>query len=261
MNYPNPPSLLHGILADGGLSTLFQPIFHIGGDRPALFAVEALSRGPKGSNAERAEVMFEYVRRKGKEVEVDHACAIAALKASVGVPPGCAISINVHASTLERDELWTPFLSDACDRYGLPLSRLILEIVEQQKYWDERRFFETLDRLRGAGIRIAVDDIGLGYSNYRTLIEIRPEFFKIDPYFVTGSSEKWHARAAIESIVLLAERLGGDVIAEGIESEADLRALRDLGIRLGQGYYLALPSATPPVCMQRFREDSATTLA
>jgi EAL domain-containing protein (putative c-di-GMP-specific phosphodiesterase class I) len=118
---------------------------------------------------------------------------------------------------------------------------VILEIVEQQKYWDDARFFRAIDKLRDAGVRIALDDIGLGYSNYRTMIEVRPDFYKIDRYFVTGSSERDNARAAIESIVHLARRLGGRPIAEGIETGDDLRTVAGLGIDLVQGFHLAVP--------------------
>lgn len=235
-------NLMQEILGEGGLSTMFQPIFEIGGHGTSMFAVEALSRGPKGSNAERADVLFEYVRRKQKEVEVDRACVISALQAACSMSSQCAISINVHAATIERDRNWPEFLSAIAGMHGIPLSRLILEIVEQQEYTDGEKFFYAIDRLRAAGVRIALDDIGLGHSNYRMLIEIRPDFFKIDRYFVTGSSEKRNARAAIESIVLLADRLGGQVIAEGIESDSDLRSVLGLGIHLAQGYHLMPPA-------------------
>jgi EAL domain-containing protein (putative c-di-GMP-specific phosphodiesterase class I) len=238
-------TLLKEILAAGGLTTLFQPIFEMGGNGLSVFALEALSRGPKGSNAERADILFEYVRRKGKEPEVDRACVISAFQAGAMIPAECAMSINVHVATLERDEEFPAFLSDICGAFGIPLSRLILEIVEQQMYTDPERFFRNVDRLRRAGVRIALDDIGLGYSNYRMLVEVRPDFFKIDRYFVTGSSEKPNARAAIESIVLLANRLGGRAIAEGIESESDLHAVLGLGVQLAQGYHLACPAPAP----------------
>lgn len=237
-----PRTLLHEILAEGGLSVLFQPIFEIGGQSRAMFALEALSRGPKGSNAERADVLFEYVRRKAKEPEVDHACVSVALKAASEILGSHAISINVHSSTLERDDQFPEFLADTSGKYQIPMSNLILEIVEQQKYWDEQRFFRTVGRLRAAGVRIALDDIGLGYSNYRMMIEIRPDFYKIDRYFVAGSATKDNARAAMESIVLLARRLGGRVIAEGIECQDDLKTALDLGIDLGQGFYFARPA-------------------
>ena len=248
-------TLLHDILGPGGLSILFQPIFEIAGGTPMLFALEALARGPKDSNVEPANVLFEYVRRKGKEVEVDRACLARAIATGAGVPGSPAISVNVHASTLERDPNLADFLVETCSTHDMPVSRLILEIVEQQKFWDKQRFFRTLLRLRTMGVRIALDDIGLGYSNFRMLIEVNPELYKIDRYFVRDSKEKREGRAVIESIALLAERLGGSVIAEGIETADDFATVAGLGIDLMQGFYLArprvpsayLPTSTEPV--------------
>jgi EAL domain-containing protein (putative c-di-GMP-specific phosphodiesterase class I) len=241
-------TLMQQILGEGGISVLFQPIYAVDGGRASVFALEALARGPKGSNVEPANVLFEYVRRKGKETEVDRTCVAAVLKAaaSIALPAGSlvarpAISINVHAATLEQDDDFARFLLDQCAVHGIEVTRLILEIVEQQQYWDDVRFFRTMNTLRAAGVRIALDDIGLGYSNYRTLIEVRPDFYKIDRYFVTGSRQKDNARAAIESIVLLATRLGGRAIAEGVEAADDLSTVRELGIDLVQGFHLAMP--------------------
>jgi EAL domain-containing protein (putative c-di-GMP-specific phosphodiesterase class I) len=235
-------TLIDDILAPGGLSILFQPIFEIVNGDPVLFALEALSRGPKGSNVECANVLFEYIRRKGKETEVDRVCIARAVAAAAGVPGSPAISINVHASTLERDPHFAAFLNDVCSRNSVPVSRVILEIVEQQKFFDERAFFGALSDLRALGVRIALDDIGIGYSSHRMLIEVRPDLFKIDRYFITGSAENEYSRAAIESIVLLATRLGGRVVAEGIEAPADFDTVTALGIDLVQGYYFARPS-------------------
>jgi EAL domain-containing protein (putative c-di-GMP-specific phosphodiesterase class I) len=240
-------TLLHDILGPGGLSILFQPIFEIIAGEPMLFALEALARGPKGSNVEAANVLFEYVRRKGKEVEVDRACLARAIAAGAGVPGSPAISVNIHASTLERDPNLTDFLVETCSTHDMPVSRLILEIVEQQKFWDERAFFDALNELRLLGVRIALDDIGIGYSSHRMLIEVRPELFKIDRYFIGDCTSKPSSRAAIESIVLLASRLGGRVVAEGIETLADFDTVTSLGIDLVQGFYFARPSAPLPV--------------
>jgi len=236
-------TLLHDILAPGGLTILFQPIFETPGETPMLFALEALARGPKDSNVEPANVLFEYVRRKGKEVEVDRACLTRAIAAGAGVPGSPAISVNVHASTLERDPNLSDFLVETCSAYDMPVSRLILEIVEQQKFWDERAFFHALNDVRALGVRIALDDIGIGYSSHRMLIEVRPDLYKIDRYFITDCTSKPSSRAAIESIVLLASRLGGRVVAEGIETLADFDTVTSLGIDLVQGFYFARPSA------------------
>jgi EAL domain-containing protein (putative c-di-GMP-specific phosphodiesterase class I) len=239
-------TLLQDLLAPGGLTILFQPIFEIVDGQSMLFALEALSRGCKGSNIERADVLFEYVRRKGKEVEVDRACVAAALTAASNVPGSPAISINVHASTLERDDHFAAFLAENCYTHRIEISRIVLEIVEHQRFRDAEAFFSALDRLRALGVRIALDDIGLGYSNHRMLIEVCPDLFKIDRYFVDGCSNNPHLRAAIESIVILASRLGGRVIAEGIETAEDFATVRSLGIDLVQGYYFGRPAA--PAC-------------
>jgi EAL domain-containing protein (putative c-di-GMP-specific phosphodiesterase class I) len=234
-------SLIDDILAPGGLTVLFQPIVQVRDGAAELFALEALARGPKGTNVERADILFEYVRRKGREIDVDRACVRAAIEAAaplVGVP---AISINVHAATLERDDDFIAFLSELCATNDIKPSRLILEIVEQQKFWDHTKFFKTLLALRLIGVRIALDDIGLGYSNFRMLIEVNPELYKIDRYFINDCKERSERRAAIESIALLADRLGGRVIAEGIETVADFDTVGSLGIDLMQGFFLARP--------------------
>jgi EAL domain-containing protein (putative c-di-GMP-specific phosphodiesterase class I) len=234
-------SLLREILDHGGINVYYQPIFEMVDGRPVLFAVEALSRGPKGSNAERPDVLFEYVRRKAKEVEVDRACVKAIFSKLYIVARRALVSINVHALTLERDDLFTPYLTEMCRLFHVPASNIILEIVEQQRYRNPVRFFTNLELLRGAGFRIAVDDIGLGHSNYRALVEIRPDLYKIDRYFVSGCNAEPHKQAAIESIVLLAGRLGGRVIAEGVETADDLACVTALGITLVQGFHFAMP--------------------
>jgi EAL domain-containing protein (putative c-di-GMP-specific phosphodiesterase class I) len=232
---------LDAILAPGGLSMLFQPIYAIKGQTTTLHALEALTRGPAGTNLHRADVLFEYARRKGAEVEVDHACIELALREVATLPMQPVVSLNVHAATLERDDDFPRFLFDACAACSVEPSRLILELIEQQRFRDEARFLRTLVQLRREGIRIAVDDVGLGYSNHRLMAEIHPEIVKVDRYFVKGSRGDDAALAAIESIVVLARRLHSSVIAEGIETMSDLRRVCSLGIDIVQGYLFARP--------------------
>jgi EAL domain-containing protein (putative c-di-GMP-specific phosphodiesterase class I) len=116
-------TLLHDILAQGGLTILFQPVFEMVEGRARLFALEALARGPKGSNVERADVLFEYVRRKGREAEVDRVCVEAVLASAATIEARPAISINVHASTLEQDDDFAAFLEDRCALRHLGLAR------------------------------------------------------------------------------------------------------------------------------------------
>ena len=234
------------IFEPGGLSTVFQPILEIhdirGGERK-VFAHEALTRGPRGTNIERSDILFEYVRRKRGEARVDRLAIAAALSEARGLPGLRALCLNIHAATLEQDRDlpdWLPEVALAC---GIPVGRLIVEIVEHAPPWSGRHFLESLDRLRDLGLRIALDDVGLGQSNYRMILDCQPDLLKIDRHFVAGAGSDDHRRAVLESIASLARRLGGQAVAEGIEDEADLAAAADAGIDLFQGFLLARPYA------------------
>ena len=249
-------SLWDRILEPGGLTTVFQPIFRV--DRPLAgrieesrrfpFALEALTRGPRGTNIERSDVLFEYVRRKRRETEIDLLSIEAALCEARKLPalPGpCAISLNIHASTLEKDRQIAGWLAGLAADYEIPLDRIIIEIVEHAPPWSGPQLLTTLSELRALGVRIALDDVGLGQSNFRMILDCRPDLLKIDRHFVAGAHADPLRRAVLQSIADLASRLGGEAVAEGIEDERDLTAVTDIGIQLIQGYLLCRPCSGP----------------
>jgi EAL domain-containing protein (putative c-di-GMP-specific phosphodiesterase class I) len=229
-------TLLDAIFAQGGITVAFQPIVCVSESEVALHSLESLSRGPKGTNLECADVLFDYVRRKQKEVEVDRLCVRQALSTVVTVATCPAISINVHASTLQRDPSFPLFVCDTADQLGIDRRNLIVEITEHSPVWDGSRFRQALVALRSDGIRIALDDIGLGQSNYKMILETAPDIFKVDRFIVAGCSEDRRRIAVLESIRRMAADLGGSVIAEGVETAADSAALSRIGIDLMQGY-------------------------
>jgi len=231
--------LLDAILAPGALSVLFQPIFDVSSDGVRLHAVESLTRGPCGTNAERTDVLFDYIRRKREEPRVDRACVTAALDAARQLPGHLRLGVNVHASTLGRDPEFVVFFADAAESRGFKLSDLILEIVEHAPYWDGPAFLNALDGLRQIGVAIALDDVGLGQSNYRMILDCRPNYFKVDRYLVHGAHADFYRQAVLESVSRLAEKFGARVVAEGVEDEADLAEMTQLGIRLIQGHWFS----------------------
>lgn len=227
------------------LDTLFQPIFDISRDEPALLAVEALTRGPRGTHFESAGVLFEYIRLKGAEVIADRRCVANAFQRAAALRGLPTLTVNVHATTLERDTEFALFISKAAEETGIDTARVVVEIVEQANYWNERRLRATLQDLRALGVRIAVDDLGFGNGNYRLILDARPEFLKIDRHFVDGCAGDPYRRSLLKSILALGDDCGASVIAEGIERDEDLRAVRELGISGGQGYLLGRPVAEP----------------
>jgi EAL domain-containing protein (putative c-di-GMP-specific phosphodiesterase class I) len=233
--------LLDRILATGGLSVVFQPMVEIVGGALRLHGLECLTRGPRGTNAARADVMFEYVRRKRMEMVVDCACIRTILEEAARLPGAPCLSVNVHASTLGRMRDFSAFLAATAERTGVCPGRVTIEIVEHAHYWDGVTFARALRELRALGAQIALDDVGLGHSNYRMMLDARPEYLKIDRYFVHGANADRERRAVLDSIAQLGEKLGARVVGEGVEDPADLQTLRDLGIALAQGNLLATP--------------------
>jgi len=233
--------LLDQILATDGLTVMFQPVVELEGETLRLHTLECLTRGPRDSNAARADVMFEYVRRKRVEPIVDRACITAALHAAAPLPGTPRLSLNVHASTLGRDADFPSFLDAVADRQGIHPSRLTIEIVEHARAWDGVTFSRALQALRTLGARIALDDVGLGHSNYGMMLDTQPEYLKIDRYFVHGAHGDLQRRAVLDSIAQLGLKLGARVVGEGVEDSTDLLSLREFGIDLAQGYLFAAP--------------------
>ncbi len=234
------PSALNAILAPGGLTVKFQPVIALDPTGPTLYALESLMRGPKGTNLESADVLFEYVRLKHEESTVDRACVQKALEGAARLPGNLLISINVHASSLGRDPGFVPFLVRAAEENGMPLSQLIIEIVEQKPFW-EPSLQDALNRLRQLSVSIALDDIGVGYSNYRMMLDCKPDYFKIDSYIVRGSRQDPDRQAILRSIAQLAAKFKAQVVAEGVEDASDMESVMEAGIRLTQGYLFAKP--------------------
>lgn len=237
------PTLLEQLSAPGGITTRFQPIVETDGEAQHVFAFECLSRGPAGTNAHDASVLFEYVRLSGATREIDELCAKTALRSAAAVAP-YDISVNIHASSLGCDTTLARALIVEAEANAIPASAVIVEVIEHDRPVNGRNFAASLDLLRSAGFRIAIDDIGLGYSSLAMIIETSPDLCKIDRYFVDGVLHDRKRAAVVESIVSLVDRVGGRVVAEGVENEPVARFLRGLGIDLLQGYHYARPLTT-----------------
>lgn len=234
-------SALDRLLAPGGITPVYQPIYTVGDGEPQLYGYECLTRGPKGTNFESPGVLFDYVRLKRQEIIVDRACIATALRNLPHLGDDVQVSINVHASTLGRDPSFTEFLATTCRDTRVMPSRVTVEIVEHAPPWDNEAFQRALAALRRLGASIALDDVGLGQSNFKMLLDASPEFLKLDRYFVDGCAHDAKRRAVIGSIEELARRFGARVIAEGVENEEDLQAVRAIGVSLVQGFLFAKP--------------------
>jgi EAL domain-containing protein (putative c-di-GMP-specific phosphodiesterase class I) len=227
-------TLLETITDPRNLSVRFQPIFRIADAENRIHSVEGLIRGPRGTHFESAPVLFDYVRRKHAERDVDHSCLAAICAEAVHLPPEFRINVNVHAATLGQHAGFVESFRRLTKKHGLSLDRFTVEIVEYAPTCDVPELARTIAGLRDARVRIALDDVGLGQSNYRMMLDCHPEYFKLDAYFVRGLKDDSKRCAVVESVVAFGKALQSSVVAEGAESMEDIARLAEMGVEFVQ---------------------------
>jgi EAL domain-containing protein (putative c-di-GMP-specific phosphodiesterase class I) len=247
-----PRRMLDELLEPGALRIDFQPIVTVADNDVRLYALEALTRGPRGTTMERPDVLFEYARRKGEETRIDLICIAQALCAAAPLPGRPHISLNVHGSTLGNVPRFTQRLFDMASAFDIAPDRLIVEIVEYRSPWQTDGLRSTLRELREGGVRIALDDLGGGASNFHMFIDCRPDHIKIDRYIVNGCSRDPWRVAVLHSIVALAGACGATPIAEGVEEYEDLVTVRALGIDRIQGWLYSRSLSPHELTASRF---------
>lgn len=150
------------------------------------------------------------------------------------------MSVNISRFDLQDDAL-TNFIEQRLDEVDMPGTLLTLEITESSLGEDPERLRESIERLRSFGIRVSIDDFGVGYSAMSQLLSLPLDEIKIDKSFILALSTDRRAKAIISSAIELAQALDLTLVAEGIETAQNLRVLEDLGADIGQGFFIAHP--------------------
>jgi len=243
---------LRQIIRAGLVETHFQPIVDVTSGE--VFGYEALTRGPRGTMFEAPKTMFGFSDRMRISALLDSVCRRRALHAARGMDAGKKLFVNSLPATLADPR----FADDSADEVRpagrLGAAHVVLEITERSGIDDFQAFGRRLEKLRGMGFQVAIDDVGTGYSSLQTISEVRPEFLKIDLSLVQGIHQNLVKQEIVSSILQIGERIGAKVIAEGIESGADCEAVRSFGVRLGQGYFFGGPSPHLPAAQGRPHE-------
>ncbi|MES1198930.1 MAG: EAL domain-containing protein [Pseudomonadota bacterium] len=154
--------------------------------------------------------------------------------------PGVELAVNLSPVQFRHVDLAHTLRSLAL-AYKIEPHRFLFEVTEGVLLESSERNRAILDEIRSAGFKIALDDFGTGYSSLRYLADFRFDKIKIDRAFVTGISERKRAMTIIQSIVTLGRGLGMDIVAEGVETEAEASAMRLLGVTQLQGFYFSRP--------------------
>lgn len=237
-------SALEEIVAGRKLSALFQPIISL--DSGEFLGYEGLIRGPADSPLHSPISLFGAAEKQGLSLQVEMLSRQIVLEAYAKLDLPGHLFLNVSPETLTDPSFKNGQTLAYMRELGINPERVIIEITENQPTFDFAAMRAALLHYRGMGFQIAIDDLGEGFSSLRLWSELRPEFIKIDMHFVQGVDRDPIKLQFLKSIQSIAESCGTRVIAEGVETEAELRVVKDLGIALGQGYFIARPSPVPP---------------
>jgi EAL domain-containing protein (putative c-di-GMP-specific phosphodiesterase class I) len=210
---------------------VFQPIIDLA--TGMITGYEALSRFP-GLPGVPVDEVFDLAHRSGHGFELEVLAISRALALAHLRPAGTTLSVNLSPSTLCHPAVLRHLPDD--------LRGFQVEITENELVADAVRFRAALELVRERGAQIAVDDVGEGYAGLQRVMDIRPDVLKLDRSLVSGVDSRPDLAALLEAVVRFAGRVGAQVCAEGVETEAELALLADLDVAYGQGWFIGRPS-------------------
>jgi EAL domain-containing protein (putative c-di-GMP-specific phosphodiesterase class I)/GGDEF domain-containing protein len=231
---------LGGLIDVRRLYPVFQPILDL--QQGQYVSCEALLRGPEGSALHSPEQLFAAAAALDCVYDLEWLAVELALEEYSRQRAPLRLFLNMSAGCLHNGRERLQSLRQQLFSLGIPPSRIVIELTESECVTEFPNFKQTLADIRRMGIRIAMDDLGEGFSNLRMWSEVRPEFVKIDRHFITDIHRdplKFHFVRAMHEI---ADACGSILIAEGVETEDELNTLRKLDIPLIQGYAIARPA-------------------
>lgn len=224
--------LLHRALSGEGVRSVYQPIVDM--HRRVITGFEALARFDLVPGL-RPDHWFAAAALRGLAAELDLVTLRAALAHRSDLPRNCFLAVNVEPESLLAPSVNRLFAEQA------DLRGLIVELTEHRRIDDPTTLEPALDRLRGAGALVAVDDAGSGYSGLETILNLRPALLKLDRSLVHRIDEDQARVALVETLGVLASHLDAWLLAEGVETAGEARRLADLGVPLAQGHFLGRP--------------------
>jgi EAL domain-containing protein (putative c-di-GMP-specific phosphodiesterase class I) len=221
------------VLKSDLLEMVFQPIVEVASHRVVAF--EALARF-RTEPYRPPDVWFAEAAIVGRAVELETKAIRMALAALDQVPPQVYLTVNLSPQTIVQGPL-------AEVLRGFPLDRVVLEVTEHQAIESYEDIAAAILPLQREGLRIAIDDAGAGYASFRHILNLHPNIVKLDISLTRAIDTDRSRRALAAALCGFATETGCRIVAEGIETEAELQVIRALGVGKAQGYHLGRPMA------------------
>lgn len=230
--------LLRRVLDDGALGTAFQPVVDL--EERRVIGYEALSR-PRVEPIITPERLFRIAHQQDALWRLERLARERALAAARHLNEEHLLFLNVDPDALLDPLLRGPETISRLKAAGLSPGRVVLELTENRALVNDKPFREAMKLFRRRGYRFALDDVGAGYAGLSTIAEISPDFLKLDMSLVRNLDRNPLKRGLVSTIREFAHRVDIRLVAEGVESVDELRVLRQVGVKLAQGYLFARP--------------------
>lgn len=248
-------ALLDSVIRQQDITVHFQPIVHL--QTRQIYGYEGLVRGPVNTVLHAPTRLFEAATRAGRLAELDLLCRRVVINRFAQLNLPGRLFINVDPYSLMHEDFIEGLTLEFVEEARLNPSQLIIELTETHPVDDVQLMQQAMIHYRKMGFRVALDDLGAGYSGLKLWSEIRPDIVKIDRHFIQGVDQDRTKQQFVSTILKTATALGCRVITEGVETEGEYATLRKIGVEMLQGYYFCRPVPVPPVTIasKLFRKD------
>ena len=231
--------LLETVL-DHRIYSVYEPIVEV--ESRTVFGYEALARGAEGSPFHSPLALFSAAEEHELVFELDCVCRQSGLRGAIDFPAGTKLFLNIRPTTIHDPSFQEARLIETLERCELAPSDVVFEISEQESISSFVAFREMRDYYRSLGFQFALDDTGAGYAGLEELLEIEPDYIKIDRAMVSGVDQDPARQDVLTALLQLADKMGAQVIGEGLDTLEELEMLGRLGIRFGQGWLFGHPT-------------------
>jgi EAL domain-containing protein (putative c-di-GMP-specific phosphodiesterase class I)/GGDEF domain-containing protein len=240
---PEQLALLQEVLDNQLLEAHFQPVLDLASGE--VIGFEGLIRGPANTPLRSPIELFRCATKYGHALRLERLCRQTVLETFAGLDLPHKLFLNVRPQCLALPGLGTAATGELLARLGLSADRIVIELTENSPIFDFASVRAALTTYRNLGFRVAIDDLGEGFASFRTWSELRPEYVKADMHFVQGIDRDPLKLQFVKSIRQIADTCRSYIIAEGVETEAELAVIRDLGVPYAQGNLIGPPLAAP----------------
>jgi EAL domain-containing protein (putative c-di-GMP-specific phosphodiesterase class I) len=229
----------------GGITSHFHPIVHVG-DTSRVFAHEALLRG-KGRDGRPLEplTILQNAREAGLYQELDLAACLCAIRAAARLPRSVTVFINFSPAMMDDAESALRTTVSAIDAAGLEPERFVFEVIEADRIENAGHLKDVLDAYRKDGFRVALDDLGAGWSTLNLVHRLRPDFIKLDRDLIREVNVDRVKDLIASKLLEIGHGLGIRTVVEGVETPQELQWARARGADFVQGFLIAKPGPSP----------------